>query len=188
MFKVLLWELGLFKKYPLLLGAIMLISLIPSIYCLVYLSSFWDPYDNLEDLPVGLANLDKGIEYEGHRFNIGAKFAESIQQQRLFAFTLHGTKQEAENAVRSGKAYFSVVVPEDFSKNAVPGKAVGKFDLISSPGSSYTAMKIAEKFAENAAHGTSRIKYTGHAPSKLPNIAARSPSTTLVIGRKGLSL
>jgi len=43
------------------------------------------------------------------------------------------------------------VVPSDFSEKAVPGKDVGLFDVIASPGSSYTAMMIAEKFAERMA-------------------------------------
>lgn len=151
MLKVLLREFKLFRRHRLLWGAVILISFVPAIYSFTYLSSFWDPFGELEQLPVGVANLDKGTKADDHHINIGSMFMEAIKEKELFAFVEYETREQAEDAVRSGETYFSVVVPADFSAKAVPGKDVGLFDIIASPGSSYTAMMIAEKFAERMA-------------------------------------
>lgn len=151
MLRVLLRECKLFRRHRLLWGAVILICFVPAIYSFTYLSSFWDPFGELHKLPVGLVNLDKGTDIDNHHINIGNQFIEGIKKKKLFAFVDYETKEQAENAVRSGDTYFSVVVPVDFSEKAVPGKDVGLFDLIASPGSSYTAMMIAEKFAERIA-------------------------------------
>ena len=96
MLKVLLRECKLFRRHRLLWGAVILISFVPAIYSFTYLSSFWDPFGELEQLPVGLVNLDKGIDLEGRHFNIGSKFMESIKERNLFAFIDYETKEQAE--------------------------------------------------------------------------------------------
>ncbi|MCF7954905.1 MAG: YhgE/Pip domain-containing protein [Phycisphaerae bacterium] len=148
MLKVLLRECKLFRRHRLLWGAVILICFVPAIYSFTYLSSFWDPFGQLEKLPVGVVSLDKGADADDHHINIGSMFIKTIKEKKLFAFIDYETREQAENAVRSGETYFSVVVPADFSAKAVPGKDVGVFDIIASPGSSYTAMMIAQKFAD----------------------------------------
>ena len=36
------------------------ILLVPLVYCVIYLSAFYDPYENLPSLPVALVNEDRG--------------------------------------------------------------------------------------------------------------------------------
>ena len=64
-------EAGFFRRYPRLIGAAVLVALIPSIYLLIYLSSIWDPVAQAGALPVGIVNLDSGYTYRDQSFNIG---------------------------------------------------------------------------------------------------------------------
>ena len=48
------------KKMMLILFGI---SLIPSLYTVLFLSSMWDPYGKLAELPVAVVNQDKAVSY-----------------------------------------------------------------------------------------------------------------------------
>lgn len=37
------------------------VILIPLLYSFFYLKAFWDPYGNLENVKVGIVNLDTGV-------------------------------------------------------------------------------------------------------------------------------
>ena len=51
--------------------AALIVACIPSVYALIYLSSIWDPRSQSVALPVGLVNLDDGVNYRDSTFNIG---------------------------------------------------------------------------------------------------------------------
>ena len=43
------------------------IVLIPTIYTTLFLGSMWDPYGNVDQLPVAVVNEDQSVDYEGKR-------------------------------------------------------------------------------------------------------------------------
>ena len=47
------------------------ISLIPALYNIIFLSSMWDPYGKLSELPVAVVNNDKEASYNGNTMTIG---------------------------------------------------------------------------------------------------------------------
>ena len=49
----------------LMLVVIVAIIAIPTIYTTLFLGSMWDPYGNMDKLPVAVVNEDKPVEYEG---------------------------------------------------------------------------------------------------------------------------
>ena len=47
------------------------IVLIPTIYTTLFLGSMWDPYGNVDQLPVAVVNNDKSVDYEGKTLAVG---------------------------------------------------------------------------------------------------------------------
>ena len=58
------WK-AIFKK-PTFIIVMIGISLIPALYNIIFLSSMWDPYGKLSDLPVAVVNNDKEASYNGN--------------------------------------------------------------------------------------------------------------------------
>lgn len=145
-------ELALFRKTPLLAAAAILLILIPSFYTGTYVGSIWNPYGNLNRLPVALTTLDQGVTLENKTINLGADLAAKLKNEKTFTFLNVPDEQQAQAAVRSGRAYFAIVVPADFSANAVSGTQAGKLKLYVSGGRSYVGKEIAEHSVAKIAH------------------------------------
>lgn len=143
-------EIRLMNSIPLLWISFFVISLVPSIYALTYLGSIWDPYGRLSNLPVVLVNLDSGTQFRGEQHNLGRLLFDELERRQAFGFEEYSDRQAAESAVKSGDAYFALVVPEDFSRKALPGIETVEVELITSSGTSYTASLIGQKFTEMA--------------------------------------
>ena len=56
------WK-AIFKK-PTFIIVMIGISLIPALYNIIFLSSMWDPYGQLSELPVAVVNNDKEASYK----------------------------------------------------------------------------------------------------------------------------
>ncbi|CIW16005.1 integral membrane protein [Streptococcus pneumoniae] len=54
------------------------ISLIPDLYNIIFLSSMWDPYGQLSDLPVAVVNNDKEASYNGNTMAIGKDMVSNL--------------------------------------------------------------------------------------------------------------
>ena len=67
------------------------IIIIPLIYSFFYLKAFWDPYANLENIPVAIVNNDKGNENE----NLGKNFVDNILEEKEMDFQLVDGSQKA---------------------------------------------------------------------------------------------
>ena len=74
----------IFKK-PTFIIVMIGISLIPALYNIIFLSSMWDPYGQLSDLPVAVVNHDKEASYNGNSMSIGKDMVSSLLQNRLFS-------------------------------------------------------------------------------------------------------
>lgn len=118
-------EWHFFSRFPKLLLATALVACIPAFYTVIYLSSVWDPAANSGSLPVGLVNLDEGVEYRDHVFNMGWDVANDLRQRHVFDFQDLTDPEDAKRQVRNGNLAFALIIPKDFSSNAVPGKEAG---------------------------------------------------------------
>ena len=158
-FPLAVWQLfksdaQLFKRFPRMALAVLAISAVPAIYALIYLSSVWDPNTKTNALPVAIVNLDHGLLYQGRLVNVGADLSAGLVQSGTFGFrTLHSA-QEAREQVIFGKLAFAVVIPSDFSANAVPGLRAGdgQVTVIFSEGNNYAAAGFARRFATELGH------------------------------------
>ena len=43
------------------------VALIPALYNIIFLSSMWDPYGQVSDLPVAVVNKDQSATYNGQK-------------------------------------------------------------------------------------------------------------------------
>ena len=147
-------EAALFRRFPTLRLAVVAVVLIPAVYALIYLSSVWDPASRTEALPAAIVNLDAGVHYRGQSANVGAELAESIQAKHLFGFRNYGDEQSARAAVREGRLALALIIPPDFSANAVPGlePGAGRLIVYTSEGNNYAAAGMARRFAGDLGH------------------------------------
>ncbi|MEO8153833.1 MAG: YhgE/Pip domain-containing protein [Rhizobacter sp.] len=147
-------EAGLFKRFPTLGWSVLGVLIIPALYAFIYLSSVWDPASRTASLPAAIVNLDAGVEYRGQKAKIGAELAASLQARHAFGFKLYDDEQAARKAVREGRLTMALIIPRDFSANAVPGLKAGAGRLIvyMSEGNNYTAAGMARRFAAELGH------------------------------------
>ena len=61
---------------------------------------------------------------------------------------------EAKRLVREGALAFALIIPQDFSSNAIPGKEAGggKLVIYTSEGNNYESARIAKVFAQELGH------------------------------------
>ncbi|WP_210546227.1 YhgE/Pip domain-containing protein [Rhodoferax sp. PAMC 29310] len=151
---VLRTEAQLFLRYPQLLMAALAVVMIPALYGVIYLSSVWDPAAKTGALPVAVVNLDNGMEYWQHDFNVGQEVVAKLQARHAFGFMNFVDEAQARRSVREGSMAFALIIPPDFSANAIPGAAAGAGKLVvyTSEGNSYQSSGLARRFAQELGH------------------------------------
>ena len=147
-------EAQAFTRYPKLFAATLLVACIPALYAFIYLSSVWDPASKIGALPAGLVNLDQGVEYRGQVFNAGWEVAATLRGKQTFGFKDFEREAEAREQVRSGALAFALVIPRDFSSNAIPGHeaGAGKLVVYTSEGNNFESALLARNFARELGH------------------------------------
>lgn len=144
-------EAYFFLHYPKMLLSAGVVVLIPALYVVIYLTSVWDPAAKTGALPVGIVNLDKGLVYRGQGFNVGHDVTQRLKATPAFGFVDQPSEALARQAVRAGTLAFALIVPADFSSNAIPGAqaGAGKLVVFTSEGNSYPSAGLARRFAED---------------------------------------
>ncbi len=147
-------EAGLFKRFPTLGWSVLGVLIIPALYAFIYLASVWDPAARAGSLPAAIVNLDVGVEYRGQKAQIGAELAATLQARNTFGFQLYTDEQQARQHVREGRLAMALIIPRDFSANAVPGleAGAGRLTVYTSEGNNYTAAGMARRFAAELGH------------------------------------
>lgn len=147
-------ELGLYKKFPLLIGAAFVLMLVPALYSLIYISSIWDPYGNLKSLPVCFANFDAGINFRGQQIQMGKEVEKTLKGRRDFLYQDKISHDDLKTSVDHGDCYFGVIVPQQFSAFALPGRHAqpARLEIYLSEGNSFMASMVARKFGSELTH------------------------------------
>ncbi|PUE26208.1 hypothetical protein B9Z39_10705 [Limnohabitans sp. JirII-29] len=143
-------EFSHFQREAKLRLAALVVAIIPSIYLLIYLSSVWDPSARSTSLPVGLVNLDQGFTYREKTLNIGNDLISGLQHKKQLGYQNFDNEAQARERVRQGKLAFALIIPRDFSANAVPGLQAGQGRLVvyTSAGNNYESSVLASQFAK----------------------------------------
>ncbi len=140
-------ELHALWHNKLLMVVLLVIILIPAMYAGFFLASMWDPYGDLEYLPVAVVNKDKAVTYQDEELTIGADLAENLEDNTSMAFHVVDEKT-AQTGLEDGTYYMVITIPENFSKNAstLMEDEPQKMQLIyqTNPGKNYISMKLSE--------------------------------------------
>jgi putative membrane protein len=146
-------DAAMLRRQPRLLLALLGVVLIPAFYALIYLEAVWDT-SSTEALPAIIVNLDRGTEQHGRRIDLGADLVRTLQARRAFGFTVGDDETRARQSVRAGRSLFALIIPPDFSTNAMRGNSPGEGRLVvyASEGNHYTGAGLARRFAAELGH------------------------------------
>ena len=78
-------------RNKLMLIVVIAIIVIPIIYAGLFLKSMWDPYGNVDSLPVAVVNEDKPVEYNGKTLSIGKDMTDELKDNDSMAFNRQGS-------------------------------------------------------------------------------------------------
>lgn len=127
--------------------ALTAIVLIPTIYTTLFLGSMWDPYGNVDQLPVAVVNEDQAVEYEGKTLDVGGELVEKLQENQQMDFHFVDSAK-AQDGLRDGTYYMVITIPSEFSENAstLMDADPKKMQLLyeTNPGTNYIASKMSE--------------------------------------------
>ncbi|MFB6433364.1 YhgE/Pip domain-containing protein [Bacillus thuringiensis] len=96
---------------------IIAVLFVPILYAGMFLWAFWDPYKQLDDLPVAVVNLDKGAVFDGKPIEVGKGLVDNLKDNKSFKWEFVSEK-EARKGMEGRKYYMLVRIPDDFSSNA----------------------------------------------------------------------
>lgn len=96
---------------------IIAVLFVPILYAGMFLWAFWDPYKQLDDLPVAVVNLDKGAVFDGKPIEVGKGLVDNLKDNTSFKWEFVSEK-EAKKGMKGRKYYMLVRIPDDFSSNA----------------------------------------------------------------------
>ena len=139
---------------------------LPSMYAWPNILSSWDPYGHTNNIKVAVTSEDEGATVDGKDLNLGNSLVEGLKNNKNLDWQFVSNKQEAENGVRIGDYYASIVVPKNFSKDMTsvsrtePQRASIEYTVnekinaispkITNSGASAIANNISKNFVETA--------------------------------------
>ena len=139
------WK-AIFKK-PTFIIVMIGISLIPALYNIIFLSSMWDPYGQLSELPVAVVNKDKEASYNGQTMTIGEDMVSNLKENKALDFHFVN-EEEGEKGLEDGDYYMVVTLPSDLSEKVTsiltnhPEQM--QIDYQTSSGHSFIASKMSD--------------------------------------------
>lgn len=130
---------------PVMMIVLAVILLIPSIYTIPFLSSMWDPYGRLSELPVAVVNEDQPVMYKDKTLSVGDDLVKNMKENDSLAFHFVNAKT-AEKGLQDRTYYMTITIPHDFSANAstVMDDSPKRMELKykTNPGTNYIASKL----------------------------------------------
>jgi len=139
---------------------------LPSMYAWPNILSSWDPYGHTNNIKVAVTSEDDGATVDGKELNLGNSLVEGLKNNKNLDWQFVSNKQQAENGVRIGDYYASIVVPKNFSQDMTsvsrtePKRATIEYTVnekinaispkITNSGASAIANNISKNFVETA--------------------------------------
>ena len=139
---------------------------LPSMYAWPNILSSWDPYGHTNNIKVAVTSEDAGATVDGKELNLGNSLVEGLKNNKNLDWQFVSNKQEAEDGVRIGDYYASIVVPKNFSRDMTsvsrtePKRATIEYTVnekinaispkITNSGASAIANNISKNFVETA--------------------------------------
>lgn len=128
------------------------VMFIPMLYSSIYLGAFWDPYNNLNNVPVAFVNLDKPVTKDGKEYAVGKELENNLKDNDKVAWKFVDLN-EAQKGV-NGTAYYAMIeIPEDFSAKIAESTdgEIKSPEIIyeANKGRNFVFAQISEKVAES---------------------------------------
>lgn len=139
---------------------------LPSMYAWPNILSSWDPYGHTNNIKVAVTSEDEGATVDGKDLNLGKSLVNGLKNNKNLDWQFVSNKQEAEDGVRIGEYYASIVVPKNFSQDMTsvsrtePQRATIEYTVnekinaispkITNNGASAIANNISKNFVETA--------------------------------------
>lgn len=148
------FEAATFRRFPRLWWLVLGIVCVPALYAFIHLESVWDPANRTAALPVLIVNQDQGTDSGGQPVNIGAELTRDLREKALFGYREVPDPAAAREAVRRGDSLFALVIPPDFSANAMSARSAGagRLLVVTSEGNNYVGAGFAKRFAAELGH------------------------------------
>lgn len=140
--------------------------LLPSMYAWPNILSAWDPYGHTNNIKVAVVTEDSGAEVNGQKVNLGENLVDGLKNNKNLDWQFLKNKKEAEDGVKIGDYYASIVIPKNFSEDLTsvsrgfPKKATIEYTVnekinaispkITNSGASAIANNISKSFVEIA--------------------------------------
>lgn len=110
-------ELKALMKSPKLWVTMIGVALIPALYNLSFLGSMWDPYGNVDNLPVAVVNQDKSSTLNNQTLSIGDDMVDSMSKNKALDYHFVSEKK-AEEGLENGDYYMVITLPKNLSEKA----------------------------------------------------------------------
>ena len=139
---------------------------LPSMYAWPNILSSWDPYGHTNNIKVAVTSEDEGATVDGKDLNLGKSLVNGLKNNKNLDWQFVSNKQEAEDGVRIGEYYASIVIPKNFSQDMTsvsrtePQRATIEYTVnekinaispkITNSGASAIANNISKNFVETA--------------------------------------
>lgn len=143
------WQAILKNKFFIVI--IVALMTIPALYNLIFLSSMWDPYGKIQDLPVAVVNQDKSATINGKSVNLGDDLVKEMAKGKALDYHFV-SNQTAQNGLKDEAYFMQITIPSDFSEkagslvSASPEQAIIHYQT--SVGHNFIASKMSESAME----------------------------------------
>ncbi len=104
----------LFQDSLLVRAAVVAITLVPLLYGALYLWAFWDPYAELDKMPVALVNLDEPAAVDGEIVSAGDDLVRALIETGTVEWH-EVSAREASAGLAAGRYYLALTIPREFS-------------------------------------------------------------------------
>ncbi|MGG3494758.1 YhgE/Pip domain-containing protein [Peribacillus simplex] len=131
--------------------ALIFLLIVPLIYSGFFLAGYWNPYGQMDQLPVAVVNLDNGSEMDHKPIEAGNDFVKQLKKQKELDFHFVSAK-EANKGLKEGTYYMVVTIPDDFSENVTTlmdeKPETAKLLYTVNPGKNFVASQISTTAVE----------------------------------------
>lgn len=90
--------------------------ILPSLYAWFNIVANWDPYGSTKNIKVAVVNKDSGAKVQQQSVNVGNKLIAELKTNNSLGWQFVDEKT-AENGVKKGDYYASILIPQNFSKD-----------------------------------------------------------------------
>lgn len=105
---------NIFKK-PMTLVTIIGVACVPALYNISFLTSMWDPYGRLDQLPVAVINQDQLASFQDKTLTIGDDMVDNMKESKVWISTLY-QKRMRRKAWKKGTIIWSSLYQKIYQK------------------------------------------------------------------------